>query len=363
MPVYRNRTVLEVARGIKAFFDLEAGLTRGKAPTIERNERRAKRNDRAQQNARRIVQADGGVQGGRVNTENMIWILGSPRTGSTWLSRILGQLKKHLVWNEPFFGVLLGLRDNMANSGRLNNKDFLLADPYKDVWLRSMRRLFLDVCEAKFPGIKPNHYLVVKEPNGSFSAPLIMEAFPESKLIFLTRDGRDVVASLLDAAGSSWYGYDRYEPSLAEATMQGGRFILPRHESEEEFVEQLARNYVTSIDAVEEAYARHPDGAKAMIGYEELREDPFRCIRGIYETLRIGIDENRLKEAIAKRAWENIPEGEKGEGKFFRKAKPGSWKEDLTERQIEIVERVIAGRVDTRDRKMEGPVRADDRAE
>ena len=48
-----------------------------------------------------------------------------------------------------------------------------------------MRRLFLDVGGAKFPNISPRHHLIIKEPNGSMSAPLILEAFPESKLIFL----------------------------------------------------------------------------------------------------------------------------------------------------------------------------------
>jgi hypothetical protein len=37
-----------------------------------------------------------------------------------------------------------------------------------------------------------------------------------------------------------------------------------------------------------------------------------------------------------------VPEEEKGEGKFHRKATPGGWKEDLTPEQIETVERITA---------------------
>ncbi len=39
-----------------------------------------------------------------------------------------------------------------------------------------------------------------------------------------------------------------------------------------------------------------------------------------------------------KHRWENIPDGDKGSGKFHRKAQPGSWREDLLKEQIRIVE-------------------------
>ena len=41
---------------------------------------------------------------------------------------------------------------------------------------------------------------------------------------------------------------------------------------------------------------------------------------------------------VEKHSWENIPEEEKGEGKFYRKATPGGWREDLTPGQVEMVE-------------------------
>jgi hypothetical protein len=49
-----------------------------------------------------------------------------------------------------------------------------------------------------------------------------------------------------------------------------------------------------------------------------------------------------LARSIEKHSWENIPQEEKGEGKFYRKATPGGWREDLTPEQVEIVERITA---------------------
>jgi hypothetical protein len=65
-------------------------------------------------------------------------------------------------------------------------------------------------------------------------------------------------------------------------------------------------------------------------------------LRRIYSTLGIPADEGELARTVEKHSWENIPEKKKGEGKFYRKAKPGGWREDLTPKQVKIVERIVA---------------------
>lgn len=350
---------------IKAFLRLDVGISRNEVPDFEYLFKQAEgyieeQDQKLKQIRRRLFEKDRQLtdskekierlrrqqnevaQTSKINPENIIWILGSPRTGSTWLGQMLSELSNHTVWKEPFFGVVLGFRNNLANRGYIFHDDFLLGEPHRAVWIKSMRRLFLEVGEAKFPNLLSTQYLVVKEPNGSLSAPLILEAFPESKLLFLTRDGRDVVASLLDAAKNySWYGYDRYEASLADATMHGGSFVFPQHETNEQFVEQLARNFANNTNAVKRAYDRHHIGSKAIIQYEDLRENPLECIRKAYKDLRVELDETQLKKAIEEHSWASIPANKKGEGHFYRKARPGSWQEDLTKRQVEIVERVF----------------------
>ena len=366
MPAYRNHTVLEIARGVRAFFTLAVGVTRGEVPDpdalqsrlqaqtqkLARAQRHIEKQNRRIQRLRRSTLgndgqtvlpggADSGSGSGNINPENMVWILGSPRTGSTWLGEILGEPRGHALWKEPFFGVVLNFRNNLAHRGYINSKQFLLGEPYRDVWVGSMRRLFLDVGQAKFPNISPRHHLVIKEPNGSMSAPLILEAFPESKLVFLVRDSRDVVASLLDAAEEgSWYGYDRFEASVADAVLRGGSPDLAENRSDDEFVGRLARNYVDNVSAVKEAYARHPDGAKVLIRYEDLRATPIDCVSYICDSLGIEVDREQLEQAVERHAFENIPQENRGQGKFHRRATPGGWREDLTPEQARTVEEI-----------------------
>jgi LPS sulfotransferase NodH len=291
------------------------------------------------QRLQRSTPVDDHVTSGGINPENMVWILGSPRTGSTWLSEILGEPRGHALWKEPFFGVVLNFRNNLAHRDYINSKQFLLGEAYRDVWVASMRRLFLDVGQAKFPNISSSHHLIIKEPNGSMSAPLILEAFPESKLVFLVRDSRDVVASLLDAAKEgSWYGYDRFEASAADAVLQNGASASP--DADDGFVVRLARNYVNNVGAVKEAYAKHPDGAKVLVRYEDLRADPRDGVLRICDTLGIDVDGEQVERAVERRAFENIPQEKRGRGKFHRSATPGGWREDLTPEQARTVQEI-----------------------
>jgi hypothetical protein len=266
-----------------------------------------------------------------INPENIIWVFGSPRGGTTWLSEMLATPKGRKLWREPFFGVVLALRNHIANKEHLASKQFILGDPLKEVWLNSMRKLFLDVAAARYHN--PRHLIVVKEPNGSMSAPLIMEAFRESRLVFVVRDPRDVVASQLDASRKgSWYGREEYEASILDT-------------GEGDFVEQLARQYVINMNGAREAYAAH-EGPKARVRYEDLMEDTFAVLKKIHDDLDIRLAPAQIRESISEHSWENIPEEEKGPGKIRRKASPGGWQEDLAPEQARMVERITAPLLD-----------------
>jgi Sulfotransferase family len=262
-----------------------------------------------------------------VRPENIIWVFGSPRGGTTWLSEMIAAPKRRKLWREPFFGVVLALRRLIVNQSHVSSRQFILSDQLREAWLPSIRNLFLDVAAARYPN--PRLLIVVKEPNGSMGAPLIMEALPESKLIFIVRDPRDVVASQLDASRvGSWYGRREYEASLFDT-------------GEGDYVEQLARGYVLNVSGAKEAYESHK-GPKAMVRYEDLREDTFALLGRIHDDLDLRLPAAQLRASIAENSWENIPEEERGEGKRRRKATPGSWREDLTPQQAETVERITA---------------------
>ena len=266
-----------------------------------------------------------GKGSGVLREDRLIWMFGSPRTGSTWLSRMMAELGNQERWHEPYVGLLFGsfVYERLQNSKLLGSASFIMGEPHKKVWLNSIKDFVLEGARARYPNLREHQYLVVKEPNGSVGAPLLLEATPESRLVFLIRDPRDVVASRLDAfRKDSWSAQDRDLDSTDQLNA---------------FTKELAEDYFNVVSQVQGAYGEHP-GPKTLLRYEDLRADTVGTLKRMYEGLGIGVDEGSLQAAVAKHAWDRVPEDEKGAGKFYRKAKPGSWEEDLSPEQVRIIE-------------------------
>ncbi len=270
--------------------------------------------------------------GDGVRAENVVWIFGTGRSGSTWLASMMAGLDDHAMWNEPLVGNLFGNFYYFRAGNRKQGKHSILGERYKETWLGPMRDLVLGGAAARFPELIGGGYLIIKEPNGSIGSPLLMEALPESRMIFLIRDPRDVVASSMDARSEgSWLSERREAQSH---TSKPGRNLNT-------YARMRANSYVQQIEKTRQAYKAH-EGRKVMVRYEDLRADTLKTMRRVYAGLEIPVDEAELALSVEKHSWENIPDEEKGEGKKRRKAKPGGWREDLTPKQVEIVEDITA---------------------
>jgi len=360
VPVIEQQLMVAV-RSVRAFLNLQAGVTRSEAsPPPPPWLPRADENGGVLEGARRLLRSrnrkltgslggaaesdtgTGSRQDGLVGladdatnglgaqkslrTEQLIWMFGHSRTGSTWLSWMMSELENQERWHEPYVGMLFGsflfqrLKDNQVV---LNNPSFIMAEPHREVWLRSIRNFILEGAAARYPGLREDQYLVVKEPNGSIGAPLMMEATPGSRMIFLIRDPRDVVASRLDAfKEGGWAIQDR---------------DLSTTEKVNEQTERLAKDYLKVVSMVQETYEAH-QGRKALVRYEDLRHDTVNVLRAMYDALEVEADQAQIEAAVTKHSWEKIPETEKGKDKFFRKAQPGGWKDDLSQDQIRLIE-------------------------
>ncbi len=172
---------------------------------------------------------------------------------------------------------------------------------------------------------------MIKEPHGSFAAPLLMEALPESMMVFLVRDPRDVVASRLYGHRKGSWTYKlsgKREETLADTDPDG-------------FVKIMAKQYLRDIEIVKQVYDAF-DGRKALVKYERLRTDAFGELKKMYSKLGIPVADEQLQRVVEKHDWEHIPEDKKGAGEARRKASPGGWRDDLSPGQAASVAEITA---------------------
>ncbi|CAN5204644.1 sulfotransferase domain-containing protein [soil metagenome] len=267
------------------------------------------------------------------NPGNVVWIFCTSRSGSTWLRNMMRDLTDCEVWEEPKVGQLFGGFYDRALEGQLGSTNFVMGDPTRRVWMRALRNFVLDTARASHPNLTPSQHLVVKEPDGAIGAPLLMQALPESRMVFLIRDPRDIAASALDAhQEGNWM-------RTSHGTSRPGKGVSA--ERPEAFVRKRAVNYLKHMTKARDAYQAH-DGRKTLVRYEDLRSDPLGTMRRVCRELGVPVDDEALVQAVERYSWERLPESEKGKGRFYRKGTPGGWREDLTNRQARIVEEVTA---------------------
>ncbi len=283
----------------------------------------------------------------------LAWIFGSSRSGSTWLLRMLSELERVIPIDDPHIGHHLGVwrpiplawataKDppklgTLADFKR-KKRDYLFSDRYRDTWMPQLRDLIgarfeaqaaQDIDEAG--GIE-DPIVVVKEP-GSHAADTIMDLFPRSSLIFLLRDGRDVVDSWLDAYRDGSWATDEGAYPLDDT----GRPALIRWQSSV---------WLHRTAVVQETFARTDPERRVLIRYEEMRGDPVAALQRICAMLEVDVAREQLEEIAGTHAFSAVPSDDKGAGREIRRAEPGGWADHMSREEILEMHGILAEKLD-----------------
>jgi Sulfotransferase family len=263
--------------------------------------------------------------------DRLVWIFGSSRSGSTWLLRMLSDLDGVVAVDDPHLGHHLGVwrpiplawaacDDPPELTTLLDLKaeepGYFFAERFRDSWWEPLRELIRSRFEAQADDVDAGQEpaFVVKEP-GSHAAPMLAELFPKSKLIFLLRDGRDVVDSWLDAYREGSWAI----PGGAFPVSPEGRIALVRW---------LSAVWAFRSRAVKRAFDMRAPEDRILVRYEILREETAETLDRICAT--VGLSAAGLREAELRHRFEQAPESARGPGKEIRIATPGSWRDNLT---------------------------------
>jgi Sulfotransferase family len=271
--------------------------------------------------------------------EKLVWIFGSPRTGSSWLTRLLAAAPEIQPINEtylPLHLVPIAHRvdgEYWEHGARATDPNFFFARRYLDELRPDLRQLILRGLERQFRelGGGPDHrWIVIKEPNGSHAADTILSLLPKSRLVFLLRDGRDVIDSLVDAmlGEQTWWQNVRRTASTPDPDRR-------------RFIRQHATLWLHRTESVQRAYNWLADDHRFLLRYEELLEDTRSHLARLFRWLDLSVSAERIDRIVERHSFHEIPENEKGPGKRARAATPGLWRDHLSDEEKSIVEQVM----------------------
>lgn len=271
----------------------------------------------------------------------IVWILGSPRTGSTWLVNLLSEQAGVLTIDEPLIGAHLGLfAHSRAGSPPRNHPsgcsqvfelgaarpEYIFSSASADIWTSHLRSLILSSFDARLGRDWTSATAcLIKEPNGSEAAPILMQTLPASRLLWLLRDGRDVVDSELDAMSQdSWLS--KYGVTWTMTAADRLRVI-----------EERAFVWLRRTELVQASFAKLPSHKRLCVRYEDLLDATASEALRIHRWLGTGRTQAQVAEDVERFRFDRLPPELRGSGKFMRSASPGAWRENLSAAEQDLL--------------------------
>jgi hypothetical protein len=236
----------------------------------------------------------------RGNEERVVFVVGSPRSGTTITASLLGSLPGFVDLDEvqPWKAAIPGLIEEPEGDAARRLRTIL----------ERVRRL------ALAGGLRG----VEQTPETSFVLAAALRAYPEALAVHVVRDGRDVVASLLERG---WLNAARTGADDARLAYGPHPRFWVEPERREEFSEVSDatraawawRRYVTAARAVPERTVE--------LRYEQLVSEPTVAAAPVAEAL--GVDSGLVAERFAQ----------------VHDRSAGRWRRDLAADELADVER------------------------
>lgn len=167
--------------------------------------------------------------------------------------------------------------------------------------------------------VQPKRYLVEKTPNNIHFVPFIRSVFPKAKLMSIYRDGRDVVVS--EKCHKSRLGKDTW-------TMEGS-----------------ARTWSEAIDAQLEYADKYDIFA---VSYEELLSNGSILVGKMLEFLDIATDAETNENMLGLCSIKSLTgrnEGQENQKSFYRKGVSGDWMNHFAEDDKAVFKAVTGNRL------------------
>jgi hypothetical protein len=269
--------------------------------------------------------------------QDLVFLVGAPRSGTTWLQRLLASDPRIATGQEShlfseFIGPQLRMWRKHARAAP-GERGGVGPGCYhtEEQFLRILREYMLQLLRPIIETTRDSELFLEKTPGHALFLGEIHELLPEARFIHLIRDARDVVASLLGAAGS-W-----------------GSAWAPRNTA------KAATLWVRHVRSAREAGRILGEQRYLEVRYEELHQDGVRVLQQVFRFLDLSTTVPTLERSLSENSAEALRSGRgtpipvagafggatggyvrEPEG-FIGQARAGVWKQQLSLAQQAIV--------------------------
>jgi hypothetical protein len=264
--------------------------------------------------------------------EHLVFVVGCPRSGTTWVQRLLSCHPNVRTGQESnLFLDSIGLQLQRWRRGvELSERGGVGLGCYftEPEMIEMLREFMLKLLQRILEPLTKPQLFVEKTPDHALYLPEINELLPASRIIHVLRDPRDVVASLM-AASRTWARQSSWAPNNAR---------------------DAAKLWVRTVNKVRHASPAIPSKQFLEVRYEELHSSPLEALGRIRDfielewsddQMRLAFEANRMTAPgksevnqpviplFGQAALVSGPRVIEPQG-FLRKGTPGSWKSDLS---------------------------------
>jgi len=254
--------------------------------------------------------------------DNILFVVGSPKSGTTFLQMILDRHPR--VSCPPEFKFLIIYEELRKLAEKFNNYSNFI-DKYtasqgaillNDIDLEKIFAFIIGLIAQKGAKKKKVKWYGLKDPSLLFFLSFLEKHFPQARFICPIRDPRSV-------AVSSWYHNLRTDP----------HFLRTRGRSKEHWAAEIAGIWKRDTEWLLDLQKRLP-GRVLLVRYEDLRQDPHPHYQKIFAFLEVEDDPKIVARIVEDTRFERFRDG-----KFFRRASLTDWEKELPPRAIEILEK------------------------
>lgn len=381
MPTFKNFIDFHFLRGIRAFLNLEAGVIRGIPPERQREQAALEKERELAQLRKKLAETN--VELAKLKADgraNSVWrddvpvffLIGAPKSGTTWLQRMLNQHRDILCQGEGrFFG--RNDRDENFEKVRTNSAGHLLrpAALYNILAESEYLRLWIErTCWSKNGDVEEHiarltheavRYFLTQKLFGTSKkivgdkTPLpnanivreIAKIFPEAKIIHIIRDGRD------QAVSHTHHRWNRVRP-----VEEGGR-LTPEERGKRDRYRGNPERFLSSGESIfaEQRIVAAAKGWRSNVGhthrdgfalfgdryaevrYEDLLEHPEKELSRLFRFLGASDDKVIVRRCIERNRFDKRAQraaGQEDSSSFLRKGVAGDWKSVFTERDRQV---------------------------